>query len=216
MWWPNCSLSGQTFSFNFRRPRNQSMTQEGSPQVFALHPALQLDIALHFFATLHCNILCVCSEAFFPRRTMTPTLAIQQQLVKICISVWQFCKEIGQKMNYAASEIVKNWKTLKPGEFNGDGDRLDVAVGMPRGANLTGKVGLQPWLLLVLRLIMRCWLMGAFMMTVVRVLFQVVLYNANLTNLNNVTGDQVTVKYNIAINKAWKQKMWCASFFLPK
>ena len=89
---------------------------------------------------------------------MTPTLAIQQQLVKICISVWQFCKEIGQKMNYAASEIVKNWKTLKPGEFNGDGDRLDVAVGMPRGANLTGKVGLQPWLLLVLRVIMRCWL----------------------------------------------------------
>ena len=30
---------------------------------------------------------------------------------------------------------------LKLGEFNGDGDRLDVAVGMPRGANLTGKVG---------------------------------------------------------------------------
>ena len=44
------------------------------------------------------------------------------------------------------------------GEFNGDGDRLDVAVGMPRGANLTGKV---------------------------------VLYNANLTNLDNVTGDQI-------------------------
>ena len=33
--------------------------------------------------------------------------------------------------------------TLKPGEFNGDGDRLDVAVGMPRGANLTGKVVLN-------------------------------------------------------------------------
>ena len=30
---------------------------------------------------------------------------------------------------------------LQLGEFNGDGDRLDVAVGMPRGANLTGKVG---------------------------------------------------------------------------
>ena len=25
-------------------------------------------------------------------------------------------------------------------EFNGDGDNLDVVVGMPRGANLTGKV----------------------------------------------------------------------------
>ena len=33
--------------------------------------------------------------------------------------------------------------TLNPGEFNGDGDRLDVAVGMPRGANLTGKVVLN-------------------------------------------------------------------------
>jgi hypothetical protein len=31
------------------------------------------------------------------------------------------------------------------GEFNGDGDRLDVAVGMPRGANLTGKVGYHCW-----------------------------------------------------------------------
>ena len=40
------------------------------------------------------------------------------------------------------------------------------------------------------------------MMTVVRMLSQVVLYNANLTNLNNVTGDQViSVKYNIAIKK---------------
>jgi len=26
------------------------------------------------------------------------------------------------------------------GDFNGDGDSTDVAVGMPRGANLTGKV----------------------------------------------------------------------------
>ena len=34
----------------------------------------------------------------------------------------------------------------------------------------------------------------------VRMLSQVVLYNANLTNLNNVTGDQViTVKYSIAM-----------------
>ena len=30
--------------------------------------------------------------------------------------------------------------SLTTGEFNGDGDNLDVAVGMPRGANLTGKV----------------------------------------------------------------------------
>ena len=36
---------------------------------------------------------------------------------------------------------VRQGETLNPGEFNGDGDRLDVAVGMPRGANLTGKVG---------------------------------------------------------------------------
>ena len=31
--------------------------------------------------------------------------------------------------------------SVATGEFNGDGDRMDVAVGMPRGANLTGKVG---------------------------------------------------------------------------
>ena len=36
---------------------------------------------------------------------------------------------------------VRQVETFHPGEFNGDGDRLDVAVGMPRGANLTGKVG---------------------------------------------------------------------------
>ena len=30
--------------------------------------------------------------------------------------------------------------SLTSGEFNGDGDNMDVAVGMPRGANLTGKV----------------------------------------------------------------------------
>ena len=52
------------------------------------------------------------------------------------------------------------------GEFNGDGDRLDVAVGMPRGANLTGKV---------------------------------VLYNANLTNLNNVTGDQIGAYFGYSL-----------------
>ena len=31
--------------------------------------------------------------------------------------------------------------SVATGEFNGDGDGMDVAVGMPRGANLTGKVG---------------------------------------------------------------------------
>ena len=63
---------------------------------------------------------------------MTPTLDIQQQLV-----------------SKGKMRIVKNRMifctnaTLQPGEFNGDGDRLDVAVGMPRGANLTGKVVLN-------------------------------------------------------------------------
>ena len=32
--------------------------------------------------------------------------------------------------------------SVTTGEFNGDGDGMDVAVGMPRGANLTGKVKL--------------------------------------------------------------------------
>lgn len=31
--------------------------------------------------------------------------------------------------------------SVTTGEFNGDGDNADVAVGMPRGASLTGKVG---------------------------------------------------------------------------
>ena len=44
--------------------------------------------------------------------------------------------------------------TLQPGEFNGDGDRLDVAVGMPRGANLTGKVVLNNSLSSF-----RCWVL---------------------------------------------------------
>ena len=30
--------------------------------------------------------------------------------------------------------------SVATGEFNGDGDNADVVVGMPRGANLTGKV----------------------------------------------------------------------------
>ena len=31
--------------------------------------------------------------------------------------------------------------SVATGEFNGDGDNADVIVGMPRGANLNGKVG---------------------------------------------------------------------------
>ena len=30
--------------------------------------------------------------------------------------------------------------SVATGEFNGDGDNADVIVGMPRGANLNGKV----------------------------------------------------------------------------
>ena len=83
---------------------------------------------------------------------------------------------------------VRQVETFHPGEFNGDGDRLDVAVGMPRGANLTGKVG--TWLSLLATdddYEEAHWRVKM----VVRMLSQVVLYNANLTNLNNVTGDQV-------------------------
>jgi integrin alpha 8 len=32
--------------------------------------------------------------------------------------------------------------SVATGDFNGDGDATDVAVGMPRGANLTGKVSI--------------------------------------------------------------------------
>ena len=87
---------GQVFSFNFRRPRDKSLTQEGSPED---------------------------DDSYLGYSTTT-------------------------------------------GEFNGDGDRLDVAVGMPRGANLTGKV---------------------------------VFYNANLTNLNNVTGDQIGAYFGYSL-----------------
>ena len=48
---------------------------------------------------------------------------------------------------------------ITAGEFDGDGDNTDVAVGMPRGAGLNGKV---------------------------------LVYNKNLTNTYNLTGDQVT------------------------
>ena len=33
--------------------------------------------------------------------------------------------------------------SVATGEFNGDGDNADVVVGMPRGANLTGKVHIE-------------------------------------------------------------------------
>jgi len=56
--------------------------------------------------------------------------------------------------------------SVATGEFNGDGDNADVVVGMPRGANLTGKV---------------------------------VLYNANLTNLNNMTGDQIGAYFGYSV-----------------
>jgi len=55
--------------------------------------------------------------------------------------------------------------SVATGEFNGDND-MDIAVGMPRGANLTGKV---------------------------------VLYNSNLTNLNNLTGDQIGAYFGYSI-----------------
>jgi len=55
--------------------------------------------------------------------------------------------------------------SVATGEFNGDSD-TDIAVGMPRGANLTGKV---------------------------------VLYNSNLTNLNNLTGDQIGAYFGYSI-----------------
>ena len=57
-----CPFSGQTFSFNFRRPRNQSMTQEGSPQVSYRHCIayqraiatwLPLDFSLKFCVAIY-------------------------------------------------------------------------------------------------------------------------------------------------------------------
>merc|ERR1719295_1427639 len=59
--------------------------------------------------------------------------------------------------------------SVTTGEFNGDGDRMDIAVGMPRGANLTGKV---------------------------------VLYNANLVNLNNLTGTQIGAYFGYCLATA--------------
>jgi len=55
--------------------------------------------------------------------------------------------------------------SVATGEFTGDDD-MDIAVGMPRGANLTGKV---------------------------------VLYNSNLTNLHNLTGDQIGAYFGYSI-----------------
>ena len=51
--------------------------------------------------------------------------------------------------------------SVTTGEFDGDGDNTDVAVGMPRGAGLNGKV---------------------------------LVYNRNLTNTYNLTGDQVCMR----------------------
>eukprot|EP00096_Caligus_rogercresseyi_P015942 TRINITY_DN844_c0_g1_i1.p1 TRINITY_DN844_c0_g1~~TRINITY_DN844_c0_g1_i1.p1 ORF type:complete len:1372 (-),score=393.45 TRINITY_DN844_c0_g1_i1:381-4496(-) len=56
--------------------------------------------------------------------------------------------------------------SLTTGEFNGDGDGRDIAVGMPRGANLTGKV---------------------------------ILYDVNMTNLNNLTGDQIGAYFGYSV-----------------
>ena len=39
--------------------------------------------------------------------------------------------------------------SVATGEFNGDGDRADVIVGMPRGANLTGKVNIADHIIIM-------------------------------------------------------------------
>ena len=41
--------------------------------------------------------------------------------------------------------------SVATGDFNGDGDSTDVAVGMPRGANLTGKVRTKTFLVTTTR-----------------------------------------------------------------
>ena len=56
--------------------------------------------------------------------------------------------------------------SVTTGEFNGDGDGKDVAVGVPRGAHLSGKV---------------------------------VLYDSNLNNLNNLTGDQIGAYFGYSL-----------------
>ena len=72
--------------------------------------------------------------------------------------------------------------SVTTGEFTGDG-QLDIAVGMPRGANLSGKVGRHK----------------AVRSGKITGLFQVVLYNTNLTNLHNLTGDQIGAYFGYTI-----------------
>ena len=63
---------------------------------------------------------------------------------------------------------------------------MDIAVGMPRGANLTGKVSF--YIIIFLHLFLKFCIK-----------FQVVLYNSNLTNLNNLTGDQIGAYFGYSI-----------------
>ncbi|CAB4057680.1 ITGA8 [Lepeophtheirus salmonis] len=56
--------------------------------------------------------------------------------------------------------------SVTTGDFNGDNEKNDIAVGMPRGANLTGKV---------------------------------ILYDVNMTNLNNLTGDQIGAYFGYSV-----------------
>ena len=72
--------------------------------------------------------------------------------------------------------------SVTTGEFTGDG-QLDIAVGMPRGANLSGKVDMNK----------------AVRNGTITGLFQVVLYNTNLTNLHNLTGDQIGAYFGYTI-----------------
>ena len=73
--------------------------------------------------------------------------------------------------------------SVTTGEFTGD-DHMDIAVGMPRGANLSGKVSRA--VLIIIRYFLQTCL-------------QVVLYNTNLTNLHNLTGDQIGAYFGYTI-----------------
>lgn len=73
--------------------------------------------------------------------------------------------------------------SVASGEFTGD-NTPDVAVGMPRGANLTGKVSK---------------LQFHGIIKVISWICQVVLYNSNLTNLHNLTGDQIGAYFGYTI-----------------
>ena len=78
--------------------------------------------------------------------------------------------------------------SVTTGEFTGD-EALDIAVGMPRGANLSGKVGTGQ--------IYNAANDREFILKTC--LFQVVLYNTNLTNLHNLTGDQIGAYFGYTI-----------------